>query len=76
MGWVESQGHLIGRLFLDSSTSKIYFRTNVNVSNKQVMAYRADFLAKFRYTQRLRWYNYYFNTFGYVVELHGFIKDM
>ena len=76
MGWVESHEHLIGKLLVDPSTGKMYFRTNVNVSNEQVMLYRNNFLAKFRHTQQLRWYNYYFNTFGYVVELHGFIKDM
>lgn len=76
MGWVESHEHIIGRLLKDSSTGKVYFTTYVNVSNEQVRLYRNDFLAKFRYTQQLRWYNYYFNTFGYVVELHGFIKDM
>ena len=76
MGWVESQGHIIGRLLVDSSTGKMYFITHVNVSNERVRLYRRDFLAKFRYTQQLHWYNRYFNSFGYVVELHGFIKDM
>lgn len=76
MGWVESQGHLLGRLFKDPCTSKIYFRSNVGSSNTQVRLYRKDFLANFRYTQQLRWYNRYFSVFGYVVELHGFRKDM
>lgn len=76
MGWVESQGHIIGKLFEDSSTGKIYFRTMVNASAKQIRLYRSDFLAKFRYTQQLHWYNRYFNNFGYVVEFHGFRKDM
>lgn len=76
MGWVESQGHLLGRLFKDPYTGKLYFRSNVNSSNTQLRLYRKDFLAKFRYTQQLRWYNRYFRFFNYVVELHGFRKDM
>lgn len=76
MGWVESHGHLIGRLFKDPCTNICYFRTQVNSSNKQVMSYRIDFLSKFRYTHQLHWYNRCVNVHGYIVEFHGFIKDM
>lgn len=75
-GWVESHGHLLGKLLKDPHTKKIHFRTNVYASNTRSRLYRRDFLAKFRYTQQLRWYSEHFDVFSYVVELHGFIRDM
>ena len=79
MGWVESNEHLLGRLFSDHHTGKIYFRTSINSSNpsyKEVIIYRMKFLSKFRYTQQLSYFNRYFNTVISITELHGFRKDM
>ena len=79
MGWVESNGHLLGRLFKDSHTGKIYFRSNLNPSNpsyEQIVKNRRVFLSKFRYTKQLSCFNRYFNTVVSVTELHGFRKDM
>lgn len=79
LGWVESNEHLLGRLFKDYHTGKIYFRTSINSSNpsyKEIITYRMKFLSKFRYTQQLSYFNRYFNTIISITELHGFIKDM
>ena len=79
MGWVESNEHLLGRLFSDHRTGKIYFRTSINPSNpsyKEIVIYRMKFLSKFRYTQQLSYFNRYFNTVISIAELHGFRKDM
>ena len=75
MGWVESHEHLIGRLLSDSSTGKMYLKGCIFRIDR-LKTYRMGFLNKFRYTQQLCWYNPYLDAFGYVVELHGFIKDM
>lgn len=75
---VSENGHL-GKLFKDSHTGRIYFRSVVNPSNpsyKQIVESRRIFLSKFRYTQQLSCFNRYFNTLCHVIELHGFRKDM
>lgn len=79
MGWVESNGHLLGILLKDSHTGRIYFRTNSNPSNpsyEQIIESRRIFLSKFRYTHQLSCFNRFFNTILCVIELHGFRKDM
>lgn len=79
MGWVESNGHLLGRLFRDHRTGKIYFKTRINSSSpsyKEIITYRMKFLSKFRYTQQLSYFNRYFDTITSITELHGFRKDM
>lgn len=77
MGWVESNGHILGRLLIDLHTKKLYFRSNIHASPyNKLKEYRMDFLSKFSYTQQLSCLNVGFNTVHYVVELHGFIKDM
>lgn len=76
-GWVISHEYTLGKLLKDPCTGKIYFRTNMNASpHNKLKEYRMRFLSKFRYTQQLHWYNRCVNVFGYVVELHGFRKDM
>lgn len=79
MDWVVSEDGHLGRLFKDSYTGRIYFRTIIQPSNpsyKELIAYRMKFLSKFRYTQQLSCFNRYCNTLCYIVELHGFRKDM
>lgn len=77
MGWVESSnGHILGRLLRDPHTKKLYYRSNMHSSYTQARIHRMDFLSKFRYTQQLSCLNLGFNTVHYVVELHGFIKDI
>lgn len=79
LDWVVSEDGHLGRLFKDSHTGRIYFRTIIQPSNpsyKELIAYRMKFLSKFRYTQQLSCFNRYCNTLCYIVELHGFRKDM
>lgn len=79
-GWVELDGYVIGMLFEDFHTKKIYLKTNRNPSqlkyNKPAGAYRLKFLSRFRYTHRLSYASLYPNNRSYIVELHGFRKDM
>lgn len=79
-GWVELDGYIIGILFEDFYTKKIYLKTTRNPSqlkyNKPAGAYRLKFLSRFRYTHRLSYTNFYLNNRCCIVELHGFIKDM
>jgi len=75
---VSEDGHL-GKLFKDSHTGRIYFRSVVNPSNPsymEIIESQRIFLSRFRYTQQLSCFNRYFNTLCYVIELHGFRKDM
>lgn len=79
LDWVVSEDRHLGRLYKDSYTGRIYFRTIIQPSNpsyKELIAYRMKFLSKFRYTQQLSCFNRYCNTLCYIVELHGFRKDM
>lgn len=79
MDWVVSEDGHLGKLFKDSHTGRIYFRSIITPSNpsyKQIVESRRIFLSKFRYTQQLSCFNKYFNTLCYVIELHGFRKDM
>ena len=79
MDWVVSKDGHLGKLFKDSHTGRMYFRSNLNPSNpsyEQLVEYRRIFLSRFRYTQQLSCFNRYFNTMTSVTELHGFRKDM
>ena len=75
MGWVEVYGHLIGKLLKDPYTGKIHLRTNAVASGTSI-EYRMKFLSEFKYTQHLCCFNMYFNSFLYIVELHGFREDV
>lgn len=79
MDWVVSEDGHLGRLYKDSHTGRIYFRSVINPSNpsyKQIVESRRIFLSKFRYTHQLSCFNGFFNTILCVIELHGFRKDL
>ena len=79
INWVVSEDGHLGKLFKDSRTGRIYFRSVVTPSNpsyEQIVESRRIFLSQFRYTHQLSCFNRYFNTLCYVIELHGFREDM